>query len=115
MLALGATMTCMALACIDGPPQDGFDLVNSPGQLMDLDIVRCAVIQKTTAGTRAALAAKRGSPLLCSSVVCASATADCIRLLDAEPRLVTSGENSPAAEDLAAARCIDALDADSAA
>jgi 2-phosphosulfolactate phosphatase len=98
-----------SLAFKDGPPQDGFDLFNSPGHLLNLNVEDRTIYQKTTAGTRAALAAKHCEPLLCSSFVCASATASYLRELRQSVTYVISGEDGQAAEDMAAARFIDAL------
>ena len=101
--------TAGALAFKDGPPAEGFDLLNSPGHLLNLDVRGRTIYQKTTAGTRAAIAAKHCQPLICSSFVCASATADFLRDRDEEVTYVISGDEGRAAEDLAAARLINAL------
>ena len=98
-----------SLAFKDGPPQDEFDLFNSPAQLMELDVRGRTIFQRTTAGTRAAIAAGHCRPLLCASFVCATATARFIRKLDQEPTYVISGEDGTAEEDLSCARFIDAL------
>ncbi|MEM7364388.1 MAG: 2-phosphosulfolactate phosphatase [Pseudomonadota bacterium] len=98
-----------SLAFKDGPPQDGFDLFNSPGHLLNLNVEDRTIYQKTTAGTRAALAAKQCVPLLCSSFVCASATASYLRELGQSVTYVISGEDGQAIEDMAAAQFIDAL------
>ncbi len=101
--------TPSSLAFKDGPPHAGFDLFNSPAQLLDLDVSGRTIFQRTTAGTRAALAAAHCAPLLCASFICASATASYLRKLEVAPTFVISGEDGAAAEDLAAARFIDAL------
>jgi 2-phosphosulfolactate phosphatase len=64
-----------ALLFKDGAPDPRFQLHNSPKQLLDLNVVDRTIVQRTTAGTRAALAARRADHLYCASFVCASATA----------------------------------------
>lgn len=101
--------TPSSLAFKDGPPQQGFDLFNSPAHLLNLDVEGRTIFQRTTAGTRAAMASAHCKPLFCSSFVCASATARHIRALGLEPTYVISGDSGNATEDRAAALFIDAL------
>lgn len=77
-LALKATTPGMLAFC-DGAPKPGFDLANSPGQLLSLDVAGRTIVQRTTSGTRRALAAKHCSPLFCTGFVCAAATANALR------------------------------------
>ena len=77
-LALKAT-TPGTLAFCDGSPKPGFDLANSPGELLSLDVAGRTVVQRTTSGTRRALAARDCSPLFCTGFVCAAATANALR------------------------------------
>ncbi len=90
----------------DGEHDDLFDLHNSPRQLLDLDVAGRPIVQRTGAGTRAAVAAAGADRLFCTGFVCASATAS---MLHAEgPDLVTfvvSG-GLDAEEDLACAEFI---------
>lgn len=67
------------VALKDGPPAPGFDTVNSPGLLRSVDVDGRTVVQKTTAGTVGALAAKEGLLVLCASFVVAEATAQLLR------------------------------------
>ncbi len=99
-----------ALAFKDGPPDPDFDLFNSPGHLLDLDVTGRVVVQRTTAGTRGALAARHADPLLCASFVCASATVAVLK--KSEPPAVTfvvTGDDGTAEEDIACAEFMAAL------
>lgn len=91
----------------DGPPEPGFDAVNSPGLLRSVDLGGRTVVQKTTAGTVGALAVKDASLVLCAGFVVAEATA---RLLRTRGRdgvtFVVTGEDGRADEDLACAQYI---------
>ena len=99
-----------ALALAGGAPPHGFDLANSPAQLLRLNVDGRVIIQRTSAGTRGALAARTAAPLLCCSFVCASATARRLRSLGSAPiTYVVSGDNGMAEEDKACAEFIHAL------
>ncbi|MCP3855682.1 MAG: 2-phosphosulfolactate phosphatase [Actinomycetia bacterium] len=90
----------------DGIPDDRFDLHNSPHQLQNLDVTGRRIIQRTTAGTRAALAAREADNILCASFVCATATAHQLMASpDPEVTFVISG-GLHAEEDLACAEFI---------
>jgi 2-phosphosulfolactate phosphatase len=95
------------LALKDGPPAAGFDLANSPGLLRYADVAGRTIVQKTTAGTVGALAAKDAALVLCASFVVAAATARLLRML--KPPDVTfliTGDDGQADEDLACAQYI---------
>ncbi|MFJ3306572.1 2-phosphosulfolactate phosphatase [Streptomyces sp. NPDC086549] len=95
------------LAFQDGAPLPGFDLANSPARLRALDVAGRTVVQKTTAGTVAALAVADARLLLCASFVVAEATAEQLRR--ARPDAVTfvvTGDGGRAEEDLACAQYI---------
>lgn len=88
-------------------PAPGFDLVNSPGQLRSVDLGRRTVVQKTTAGTVGALAAKEASLVLCASFVVAEATARLLRTRKSDSiTFVVTGDDGQAGEDLACAQYI---------
>lgn len=57
-----------------GYPIEGFDFGNSPSEIIEQSIAGRRLIQRTTAGTRAAVAASGADPLLVGSFVCAAAT-----------------------------------------
>lgn len=83
-----ARSTPGALAAKDGVPAEGFDLFNSPGQLLERsDLAGKVIVHRTTAGTIGAIAARGAEHIYCSSFVVAAATADRVRTL--EPALVT--------------------------
>ena len=92
-----------ALAAKDGVPAPGFDLFNSPGQLLERDDIDGRVIvQRTSAGTVGAVAARHADHLLCASFVVASATVDRIRSFS--PTMVTfviTGGGGKSDDDLA--------------
>ncbi len=99
-----------SLAFTDWPMQEEFDLFNSPVELLELDVAGRTIFQRTSAGTRAAIAAAHCQPLICAGFVCASATAKFIgELSDRDVVYVISGLDGSAQEDLACARFIDAL------
>jgi len=54
---------------------DGFDFSNSPVRIAEATIAGRTLVQRTSAGTRGALAAAHARRLWCASLVCASATA----------------------------------------
>jgi 2-phosphosulfolactate phosphatase len=107
-----------ALAGKDGPPEPGFDLFNSPGQVLERsDLGGRTVVHRTMAGTIGAVAARAAEHLYCASFVVAGATAQRVR--DLQPTAVTfviTGDGGQADEDLACAEhiaaCIDDPDAD---
>ncbi|WP_460072330.1 2-phosphosulfolactate phosphatase [Streptomyces sp. YKOK-I1] len=91
----------------DGPPEPGFDTVNSPALIRSLDLTGRTLVQKTTHGTVGALAARDAPLLLCAGFTVAAATADALRAV--RPRQVTymiTGDGGRAEEDLACARYI---------
>ncbi|MFC7880874.1 2-phosphosulfolactate phosphatase [Streptomyces sp. NPDC057376] len=91
----------------DGPPQPGFDAVNSPGLLRSVDLAGRTVVQKTTAGTVGALAVKDASLVLCAGFVVAEATARLLRTRACDRvTFVVTGEDGRADEDLACAQYI---------
>lgn len=91
----------------DGPPEPGFDAVNSPGMLRAADLSGRTVVQKTTYGTAGALAAREASLVLCASFVVAGATAQLLRArASGSVTFVVTGEDGQADEDLACAQYI---------
>jgi 2-phosphosulfolactate phosphatase len=97
-----------ALAGKDGAPADGFELFNSPGQILERsDLAGRTIVHRTTAGTVGAVAARRAAHLYCASFVVAAATADRIRHLSPDAvTFVITGEGGTAREDLACASYI---------
>ncbi|WP_340562599.1 2-phosphosulfolactate phosphatase [Streptomyces sp. GSL17-111] len=95
------------VALKDGPPAEGFDLVNSPGVLRAADLHGRTVVQKTTAGTVGALAVKDAALVLCAGFVVAEATARLLRTRGhGSVTFVVTGEDGQADEDLACAEYI---------
>ena len=101
-----AARTPRALLFKDGAPDERFDLHNSPRQLLDLDVTGRRIVQRTTAGTRGAVAASHADVLFCASFVCATSTALGLRGLNpSEVTFIVSG-GLDAEEDLACAEFI---------
>lgn len=99
-----------ALALKDSEPVAGFELSNSPMELQAHDLAGRTIVQKTTAGTVGAVAAKRADHLYCAAFLNALATARAI----AESRVgtatfVVTGEGGEADEDEACSEYIAAL------
>ncbi|MFJ4880528.1 2-phosphosulfolactate phosphatase [Streptomyces sp. NPDC088745] len=95
------------LALKDGALSEGFDAVNSPALLRELDLAGRTVVQKTTAGTVGALAVAASPLVLCAAFVVAEATARVLRERGAdEVTYVVTGEDGRADEDLACAEYI---------
>jgi 2-phosphosulfolactate phosphatase len=70
-----------------GAPAPGLDIGNSPSAIAGLDLAGRRIIQYTAGGTRGLVACDHAAVLLASSLVCASATAAYLRLL--QPPSVT--------------------------
>lgn len=70
-----------------GAPAAELDMGNSPAQIAKLDLTGRRIIQYTAGGTRGLVACDHAVVLLAASLVCASATAAYLRLL--EPPSVT--------------------------
>jgi 2-phosphosulfolactate phosphatase len=62
-----------------GRRPDGFDFSNSPVAVANADLGERVLVQRTSAGTQGAIAAKDAERLFASSLVCASATAMAVR------------------------------------
>ena len=93
MLALKEQMGYLAVGEVDGAPVSGFDLGNSPSQILKAGrelIAGRSVALRTSAGVRGAVAAaERSDVLLLGSYVTARATARFIRGLAPAPSVVT--------------------------
>jgi 2-phosphosulfolactate phosphatase len=99
-----------ALALKDSRPYEGFELTNSPVELQAHDLKGRIIVQRTTAGTVGAVAAKRADHLYCAGFLNAAATAAVIqRSGTAEAYFVVTGEDGAGDEDLACAEYIAAL------
>jgi 2-phosphosulfolactate phosphatase len=107
---LGATLDLAAripgaLAGKDGAPEEGFELFNSPGQLLErADLGGRTIVHRTSAGTIGAVAARGAAHVYCASFVVAEATVR--RVLDVQPSLVTfviTGDGGRGDEDLSCA------------
>lgn len=89
----------------------GFDHSNSPAEIRGLDLRGRELVQRTTAGTRGAVAARRAERLWCAGLVCASATAAAARAsgLGAPSYVITGWRDAgrPGLDDLETARLID--------
>lgn len=113
---LDANPVWLAMGEERGRKPERFALSNSPVHAANADLDGRTIIQRTSAGTRGALAARNAQPLLCASLVVASATAAYLDRV--APRVdatyVITGRFADAPdttgdEDLAAAEHIDTL------
>ena len=100
-----------SLALKDAEPVRGFDLSNSPVELQNVgDLVGRVLVQKTTAGTVGAVAAKAADPLYCAGFANAAATAAALREARVERVFyVVTGEAGAGDEDRSCAEYIAAL------
>ncbi len=97
---------------IDGYPVDGFDLGNSPSQLLQLDLRGRRLIQRTTAGTQGAFAAAKAKFLYLGCLCNLGATASRVLLHAHTPvTLLATGvaEGGWGDEDVACGDCLEAL------
>ncbi len=94
-----------------GVPITGFDLGNSPVYASQAPLRGRAIVQRTSAGTQGVVAARHAPVLLCSSMVCASATARVAGALDLPRTYVITGQHQhgDGDDDLATAQYIEAL------
>jgi 2-phosphosulfolactate phosphatase len=72
---------------VDGFPVEGFDLGNSPSQLVNADLRDRRLIHRSTAGTQGVVRSARANNILATGLCCARATAQ--RVLSIEPDSVT--------------------------
>lgn len=97
---------------VGGLPVEGFDYGNSPSALLDADLKKYHLIQRTSSGTQGAVNSFNADILLASSFCCARATADYIKRLT--PEVVTFvntglGFVGHGEEDLACSEYLEAL------
>jgi 2-phosphosulfolactate phosphatase len=92
---------------VGGFPPPGFDFGNSPAALRGVDLHDRVLVQRTGAGTRAAVRCAQASTLLLASFPCATATVR--HLLAVAPADVTLVASGPEGEDAACARHLEAL------
>lgn len=95
-----------------GAPAAGLDMGNSPAQIAALELTGRRIIQYTAGGTRGLVACDHAVVLLAASLVCATATARYLRLLDPPSvTLVVTGiwKDRDGDEDHACADLIEAL------
>jgi 2-phosphosulfolactate phosphatase len=105
-----------ALALKDSRPYDGFELTNSPVELQAHELRGRTIVQRTTAGTVGAVAAKAAENLYCASFLNAAVTAAAVRASgDGRAYYVVTGSGGTAEEDRACAEYIARLVADPSA
>jgi len=95
-----------------GHRPDGFDFSNSPVAVSRADLTDRTLVQRTSAGTRGAIAARQADRLWCASLVCASATARAVAASGlGAPTYVITGRSrdghADGEEDLAVAQYIE--------
>jgi 2-phosphosulfolactate phosphatase len=112
---VAANPTWLAMGEDRGIRPDGFALSNSPVLAGQADLNGRTLVQRTSAGTRGAVAAARAgaSPVLCASLVVASATAGMLRDGPAPTYVITGrfadAPSTTGDEDQATARYLEAL------
>jgi 2-phosphosulfolactate phosphatase len=95
---------------VEGLPIDGIPISNSPTMIRDLDLRGRVLVQRTSSGTQAVVAATGAVRLFAGSLVVAAATARAIRAGAAElVTLVASGRDRNHPEDEACALYIESL------
>jgi 2-phosphosulfolactate phosphatase len=99
---------------LGGMPVEGFDLWNSPAQLVGMDLRGKTLVQRTSAGTQGIVRSTGAERLFAASFVVAGATAKAIRSAEAgEVTFVITGEHPgdprSGVEDRACAEYIAAL------
>jgi 2-phosphosulfolactate phosphatase len=106
-----------SLALKDAEPVPGFVLWNSPALLREYgDLAGRVIVQRTTAGTVGAVAARHAEPLYCAAYLNAAAAADAIRAAGTQQAyFVITGAGGTAEEDRSCAEYIAALVDDPAA
>jgi 2-phosphosulfolactate phosphatase len=94
-----------ALAGKDGVPADGFDLFNSPGQLLERDdLAGRTIVHRTGAGTIGATAARHAEHVFCASFVVARPTVERVQALaPGSVTYVITGDGGRSDDDLACA------------
>lgn len=106
---------CLLMGEVGGVRVPGWELSNSPVELAAADVAGRTLVQRTSAGTQGVLAVPHATPVLCASLVCASATARALAEARADPTYVITGWGEDVAaetdgdEDLAAAELIEQL------
>ena len=100
------------LACGEknGLPHPGFDLCNSPTQLLEADLRGRTLVQRTSAGTQGVVRSVAAEKLVAASFVVAGATVRYIQGLapEAVTFVITGGSLDGGAEDLACAHYLEA-------
>jgi 2-phosphosulfolactate phosphatase len=97
---------------VDGLPIPGFDLSNSPAELVGKHLEGRHLIQRTTSGTQGVVRSIQAETLLASSLVCAGATANFIQKLSSDSLTFVITGRRPGGwgdEDAACADYIEAL------
>ncbi len=95
---------------VDGLPVEGIPLSNSPTMVRELELKDRLLIQRTSAGTQCAVAAKAARRLFAGSLLVASATARAIQAEDSDVvTLVATGDDRGHPEDRACAEYLEAL------
>ena len=110
---LGRELGAVVSAEVGGLPVEGVAISNSPTMVRDADLRGRVLVQRSTAGVQAALAARHCSDVFAASLVVAGATARAVRALHpAAVTLVATGAPLGHPEDRACADVIEALLAD---
>ncbi|MDQ6773584.1 MAG: 2-phosphosulfolactate phosphatase, partial [Candidatus Dormibacteraeota bacterium] len=109
--ALAATLPGAVISAeIDGYPVPGIAISNSPTQVRAADLRGRCLVQRTSSGTQAVVAANAAQTLYAASLVVASATARALEAAGSGPiTLVATGEDRGHPEDRACALYLESL------
>ena len=104
---------CLLLGEVDGIKVEGFDLGNSPSEIMAKNLSGKRVIQRTTAGTQGVVLAANAGVILAAALTNASATARYIqKLAPTQVTFIQTGvhpESGSGDEDVACADAIETM------
>lgn len=107
---VGAELGAVVSAEVGGLPVEGVPISNSPTMVRDADLRGRVLVQRSTSGVQAALAARHCEHVLAASLVVAGATARAVGALrPAQVTLVATGAPLGHAEDRACADILEAL------
>ena len=87
----GEIPNALTMGEVHGKRPSAFDFSNSPVGVAAADLEGRVLVQRTSAGTQGAIAARHADRMFAASLVCASATADALRTvsLDAPTYVIT--------------------------
>ena len=106
-----ATPGALAMGEVGGLVVEGFDLSNSPAEMLTADVAGRVLVQRTSAGTQGVVRTVEADHQFAASFVCAGATARAVMALDPDrvTFVITGRDHRDGDEDLACAEYVAAL------